>query len=70
MKDPKKDIIETGDIILVNKRALIAVSDILLRSVNQYSQDVICDLYCDMDKRLCSKINCRHIYYKKIEGGV
>lgn len=67
MKDPKKEIIEAGDKVLINKVLYKAVS---IKFSNEAK--VSCKEYCDLYKikYTCSKINCRGIYYKRDEGGI
>ena len=61
MKNPKKEIILIGDQILVDNKLYIAKKD-----TRKYYPCV----KCDMKKSICCKINCRNIYYKRLEGGI
>lgn len=67
MKNPKKEIIEAGDKVLINK--------VLYKAIPiKFSNEAIvsCKDHCDLYKikYTCSKINCRGIYYKRDEGGI
>lgn len=66
MKNPNKDIIEAGDIVEISNEPYIA----------KKSEGVKCG-ECDVHEMLvsetfkgCQHINCRHIIYKKLKGGI
>ena len=63
MKDPRKDVIEVSDTVIIG--------------IPYRAEKGIDCQNCDLKDRLkdkdfegCSSINCRHIIYKKAKGGI